>query len=94
MKLSLGSLISAIKSLTQSRARVAHIKASGMRHSNMFDEDNHYDMRIDITHADNGHIIELRQETSTGYDTNTRVCMEGADVFEELKILISLGKLK
>jgi len=90
MKLSLGSLTSAIKQLMRSN----HARATPIRMSNMFDEDNHYDMRIDITHADNGHIIQLRQETSTGYDTNTRVCMEGADVFEELKILISLGKLK
>lgn len=88
------SLRSVINRLTQSRTKVAHVRPSGLRPSSIFDEDNHYDMRIDITHADNGHIIQLRQETGTGYDTTTRVCMEGADVFEELKILISLGKLK
>ena len=89
MKLTMGSISKVIRRLTQRQS-----KSVAIRPSNMFDEDNHYDMRIDITHADNGHIIQLRQETSTGYDTNTRVCMEGADVFEELKILISLGKLK
>jgi len=93
MKLTMGSLVSSIKQMMRTN-NVARVRPSGLRPSSIFDEDNHYDMRIDITHADNGHIIQLRQETSTGCDTNTRVCMEGADVFEELKILISLGKLK
>lgn len=93
MKLTMGSLVSSIKQMMRTN-NVARVRPSGLRPSSIFDEDNHCDMRIDITHADNGHIIQLRQETSTGCDTNTRVCMEGADVFEELKILISLGKLK
>lgn len=87
----LNSLITTIKRMTKGRANKTPV---GLRPSNMFDDDNPCDMRIDITHADNGHIITLVQETNTGYDRTTRICMQGADIIEELKILISLGKLK
>lgn len=85
------SLITTIRRMTKGRANKTPV---GLRPSSIFDDDNTYDMRIDITHADNGHIITLVQETNTGYDRTTRICMQGADIIEELKILISLGKLK